>query len=301
MIVLKKICKSFADKKVLNNISLHIAPGESVGIIGLNGAGKTTLLNIIAGTLNPDNGFIRVNGAKQLIADKKALKDVAYVSGTKSQLWNDLPVKSSYDNLMVMYGSNPEEYNKTFLKMDEILNVSELMNATPKELSLGEKMRCELMYAMLINPKILMLDEAMIGLDVTVKHKMVKYLEEMKGSRTLIYTSHNLLEVEKICDRIILLDNGKVIYDGAVKSIIKEFSPLHKIELEIDGEIPDFMDIPIAKYSLTNNLLSIEYDREIVETAQIVKHIMKKNAINNFRFIEPDLEDTIKKIYERML
>ena len=107
MIVLKKICKSFADKKVLNNISLHIAPGESVGIIGLNGAGKTTLLNIIAGTLNPDNGFIRVNGAKQLIADKKALKDVAYVSGTKSQLWNDLPVKSSYDNLMVMYGSNP--------------------------------------------------------------------------------------------------------------------------------------------------------------------------------------------------
>lgn len=299
MIVLKNICKTFEDKKVLEDISFHIAEGESVGIIGLNGAGKTTLLNIIAGLLKPDSGFIRINGAKQLIAKRPALKEVAYISGTKSQLWEDMVIKSSFENAAIMYGVDYDSYNHTLDEMDEVLRVKELLDTNPQNLSLGERMRCELMYALLTNPKILMLDEAMIGLDVTIKHQIVEYFANNRSKYTLLYTSHNLLEVERICDRIILIDKGKIIYDGKTKNIIKEFSPMHRLELNIQGMFPDFLDIPVRKYKVNNNQLTIEYDKEIIDTAQIIKYVMSTNKINDVRLFEPDLEDTIKKIYER--
>ncbi len=299
MIVLKNICKTFEDKKVLEDISFHIAEGESVGIIGLNGAGKTTLLNIIAGLLKPDSGFIRINGAKQLIAKRPALKEVAYISGTKSQLWEDMVIKSSFENAAIMYGIDSDSYNHTLDEMDEVLRVKELLDTNPKNLSLGERMRCELMYALLTNPKILMLDEAMIGLDVTIKHQIVEYFANNRSKYTLLYTSHNLLEVERICDRIILIDKGKIIYDGKTKNIIKEFSPMHRLEFNIQGMFPDFLDIPVRKYKVNNNQLTIEYDKEIIDTAQIIKYVMSTNKINDVRLFEPDLEDTIKKIYER--
>ena len=299
MIVMKNICKKFGDKKVLDDISFHIAPGESVGIIGLNGAGKTTMLNVISGVLKPDSGFIRVNGAKQLIIKHEALKETSYISGTKSQLWDDLSIKSSYENALKMYGINESEYRLIYDELDDILEVKTLLNSTPKSLSLGERMRCELMYALITKPKLLMLDEALIGLDVSIKHRVVEYFETNRKKYTLIYTSHNLTEVERICERIFLLDKGRIIYDGNIKSMIKEFSPMHRLELEIEETLPDFEDIPISKYKIEDNNLTIEYDKQIIDTAHILKHIMKKNKINDVRLFEPDLEDTIKKIYER--
>lgn len=299
MIVLKNICKTFEDKKVLEDISFHIAEGESVGIIGLNGAGKTTLLNIIAGLLKPDSGFIRINGAKQLIAKRPALKEVVYISGTKSQLWEDMIIKSSFENAAIMYGIDGDSYNRTLDEMDEVIQVKELLDSNPQNLSLGERMRCELMYALLTNPKILMLDEAMIGLDVTIKHQIVEYFANNRSKYTILYTSHNLLEVEKICDRIILIDKGKIIYDGKTQNIIKEFSPMYRLELNIQGMFPDFLDIPVRKYKVGKNQLTIEYDKEVIDTAQIIQYVMSTNKINDVRLFEPDLEDTIKKIYER--
>lgn len=299
MIVMKNIYKQFGNKKVLDNISFHISVGEAVGIIGLNGAGKTTVLNVVSGILKPDSGFVRVNGAKQLITKNKALKEVSYISGIKSQLWEDLTVKASYENALKMYDIDKTEYNLIFDELDEILEVRNLLNATPKSLSLGERIRCELMYALITRPRLLMLDEAMSGLDVSIKNKIIEYFEANNGECTILYTSHNLLEVERVCERIILLDKGRIIYDGSIKSIIKEFSPMHRLELQIEGKIPDFEDIPISKYIIEDNKLAIEYDKQIINTAYILKHIMKKNRIIDVRLFEPDLEDTIKKIYER--
>ncbi len=299
MIVIKNINKQFENKKVLDNISFHISENETVGIIGLNGAGKTTLLNVISGVLKPDSGFIRVNGVRQLICEQEALKEVSYISGTKSQLWEDLTVKASFENALKMYNISKKEYDIIFDELDKILEVKELLNAVPKSLSLGERMRCELMYALIAKPKLLMLDEALIGLDVSIKHRIIEYFEKHKKKYTLIYTSHNLVEVERICERILLIDRGKIIYDGNLKSMIKEFAPMHRLELEISGNIPDFEDIPISRYRIEQNKLVIEYDKQIIDTAHIIKHIMKKNKIIDVRLFEPNLEDTIKKIYER--
>lgn len=301
MIILKDICKELGNKRILDNISFHISPGEAVGLAGLNGAGKTTLLNVIAGILKPDAGFIRINGTENQLEKYEVLRELSYVSGTKSQLWADLTVGSSLENCVKMYGIDSEIARERLRELEEVFQIQEFMTALPENLSLGERMRCELVYGLLPNPKILMLDEVMIGLDVSVKHKIIRYFERYGKERqpTIIYTSHNLTEVEKLCDRILLIDNGRMIFDGSIERIMREFAPLYRMELKLKGELPDLEDIPIHKFSLAEDILTIEYDRQKIDTAQILKHIMEKSRIMDVKLHEPDLEGTIQKVYER--
>ena len=301
MIVLKDVNKDFGNKKALKNITFHIAPGEKVGVIGLNGAGKTTLLNTVAGMLLPSSGFVRVNGVEVLMDDKECLKSLSYISGTKTQLWEDLNIKASYDNLAKMYGISQKDLQSRLESLSEVFEIDKYFNTRPKELSLGEKMRCELVYGLLTNPKLLMIDEALIGLDVSVKYRIMKYFEKYKEEKqsTIIYTSNNLVEVEKICDRIILIDEGEIIFDGDIKRILKEFAPLYKMEIALDGKTPDLEDLPIEKYTMDNDRITIAYDKNKVDTAQIIKHIMEKCNVKDVKLYEPNLENVIKKIYER--
>ncbi len=301
MIVLKDVNKDFGNKKTLKNITFHIAPGEKVGVIGLNGAGKTTLLNTVAGMLQPSSGFVRVNGVEVLMDNKECLKSLSYISGTKTQLWEDLNIKASYDNLAKMYGISQKDLQSRLEGLSEVFDINKYLNTRPKELSLGEKMRCELVYGLLTNPALLMIDEALIGLDVSVKYKIMKYFEKYKEEKqsTIIYTSNNLVEVEKICDRIILIDEGEIIFDGDIKRILKEFAPLYKMEIVLDGKTPDLEDLPIEKYTMDNDSITIAYDKNKVDTAQIIKHIMEKCNVKDVKLYEPNLENVIKKIYER--
>ena len=298
MIVLKDICKDFDNKKVLNNISFHIAPAEAVGIIGLNGAGKTTLLNVISGILKPDSGFIRINGSESPLEHYNLLRKLTYVSGTKSQLWEDMKIKDSFDNCITMYHLDKQNAKLKREQLSGIFEIEPFLNSVPKSLSLGERMRCEIVYGLLSKPKILMLDEAMIGLDVSVKHKIMKYLESLKQEKktTILYTSHNLLEIEKLCGRVILLDKGKILFDGSVERMMEQVAPLYRIQLKVEGEFPDFEDIPLEKYVVDKEEIQIWYDKQKIETTQIIQHILKKTKIKDVQLYEPDLEGTIKKI-----
>lgn len=300
MIVLKNISKRFEERQVLDDISFHIAPKENVGIIGLNGAGKTTLLNVIAGILKPDAGFIRINKTENVLSDYDVLRDIAYVSGTRSQLWEDLKVRESFENCVMMYRIRKETARARLAELEEIFEIAPFLNALPKSLSLGERMRCELVYALLSEPKLLMLDEALIGLDVSIKHKILQYFQRYRKEKksTIIFTSHNLAEIEKLCDRIILIDAGKIIFDGSVDRIMKEFSPLYHMEVRVAEHIPDFEDLPLEKFCVEKDRLEIVYDKQKIETAQILKHIMEKSKVEDIRLYEPDLEGTIRKIYE---
>ena len=146
-----------------------------------------------------------------------------------------------------------------------------------------------------------MIDEALIGLDVSVKYKIMKYFEKYKDEKqsTIIYTSNNLSEVERICDRIILIDNGEVIYDGSIERVLKEFSPLYKIEILLDGKVPDLEDLPIERFCIENDKITIEYDKNKIDTAQIIKHLMGRGNLIDVKLFEPNLENVIKKIYDR--
>ena len=302
MIVLKNINKKFQNKEILNDISFHISENETVGIIGLNGAGKTTLLNVISGLIKPDSGFIRIKGEENVLENETALRCISYVSGTKSQLWNDIRIKDSYAHCIEMYRIPKEEAKKRLEELQEVFEITDFLEVFPQNLSLGEKMRCELVYALLAKPQIILLDEAMIGLDVSVKHKITQYFMKLKEEKktTIIYTSHNLTEVEKLCDRIILIDKGRIIFDGSIERMLQEFSPLYQMEVKIEGAFPDFEDLPLEKLSIEKDTMHIVYDSQKIDTAQILKHMMQKTQIKDVRLFEPDLERTIKKIYERM-
>ena len=301
MIILKNINIELGNKKVLKDITFHISHNEKVGVIGLNGAGKTTLLNVIAGMFSPSSGFIRVGGREKLIDSRNELKMVSYISGTKSQLWEDLTVYASYENLAKMHNLSSEELKLRLRELAEVFEIHKYLESRYKDLSLGEKMRCELVYGLLSNPKLLMIDEALIGLDVSVKYKIMKYFEKYKDEKqsTIIYTSNNLSEVERICDRIILIDNGEVIYDGSIERVLKEFSPLYKIEILLDGKVPDLEDLPIERFCIENDKITIEYDKNKIDTAQIIKHLMGRGNLIDVKLFEPNLENVIKKIYDR--
>lgn len=302
VIVLKDISKKLQNKLVLDEISFHIAANESVGIIGLNGAGKTTLLNVMAGLIKPDKGFIRVGGTENVLEDKQVRRELAYVSGTKSQLWEEIRIKDSFSYCMKMYQIPEEQARKRLKKLVGIFEIAELVHSVPGSLSLGEKMRCELVYALLAEPKILLLDEAMIGLDGSIKYKIMQYLMELRDEKktTIIYTSHNLVEVEQVCDRIILIDKGRIIFDGSRDKIMREFAPLYHLCVKVEEALPDFEDLPLEKIKIEQDRLHIIYDNQKIDTAQILRHIMEKCKIQDVRLQKPDLEGTIRKIYGRV-
>ena len=301
MIVLKDINKSFETRHVLKNISFYIAPGEKVGIIGKNGAGKTTLLKILNGTLKPDDGFIRIHYTENPLENFQVLKDIVCISGTQSQLWKDMRIRDSFNNCIRMYKLPKEKAKERLNKLISIFEIESLLDERPGNLSLGEKMRCELVYALLVEAPVLMMDEVMIGLDVSVKHKVMKYFETYCKEKdcTIIYTSHNLTEVEKLCDRILLIDEGKIIFDGSIDRIMREFSPLYQMEIKIGEELPDIEDLPIEWVRIENDRVHLAYDKNKIDTAQILKHLKDKMVMSDIKLYEPNLESTIKKVYER--
>ena len=303
MIVLKDICKKLGENQVLDHISFHISPNENVGIIGLNAAGKTPLLNVIAGVLKPDSGFIRVGGSENVFEDKKMLRKLSYVSGMGHQLWEDLRVKDSFENGIKMYHLDEKRAKVRLEELEELFEIKDLVHMRPQKLSLGERMRCELVYGLLAEPKILMLDEAMIGLDVSVKYKIMEYFQEYRKKRqsTILFTSHNLMEVENLCDRIILLDKGTVIFDGSVERIMKEFAPLYRMKMKTEGILPDFDDLPLEKIRILQDGIEVIYDQQKIKTEQILEHVVKKTPVEEVKLYEPDLEGTIKKIYQKDL
>lgn len=301
LIILKDISKTFAKKQVLKEISFHIAENEKVGLIGLNGAGKTTLLNVIAGVVKPDTGFVRANGRESLIEDREALRDLVYVSGTRRQLWEDLTVKASFENGIRMYRIEPQIFRSRLERLEAVFETKAFMDMRPENLSLGERMRCELVYALLAEPRILLLDEVLIGIDVSVKHKIMEFFESYRQEKhsTIIYTSNQLAEVEKICERVILIDAGRIIYDGKADRMINEFSPYYRMEIRISGAFPDFEDLPLERYVMDSDRVIIDYDIHKIETTRLLEHLMAKSEIRDIRLSEPDLEGTIKKIISK--
>lgn len=300
MIVVKDINKQLENKKILKNISFHICNGESVGLIGRNGAGKTTLLKVLTGQLKEDSGFVRVNGCKNIVYNVDKLKEVAFISGERSQLWSDMKLMYSYDNCAKMYGIR--DYKIRLMELAELAGILKDMDKTVNTLSLGKLRRAELVYALLTCPKLLIMDEALVGLDVSAKENVMRFLEDIKNTTgtTIVYTTHNLMEIERICDRVIMLDKGRIIFDGSVSRMMKDYSANYTLHIELCGKIPDMEDLPVDKIMIDNSNMTIEYDKRKLSTAVIMEHIINKCncTIGELHVEEPHLEDIVKMIYE---
>ena len=218
----------------MDNVSFAIKEGEMVGYIGSNGAGKSTTIKMMSGILTPTSGSCLVNGLEPYKERKKNAKNIGVVFGQRTQLWWDLPLGETYTVLKEIYEVSDQDFAERMAFFQEVLNLQDFMHSTVRTLSLGQRMRADLAAALLHNPKVLYLDEPTIGLDVVVKDRIRQAIREInqKYNTTVILTTHDLNDIEELCQRIIIIDTGKKIYDATLNQLIKDYGDSCSISFE---------------------------------------------------------------------
>lgn len=287
----------------VNHINFEIQEGELVGYIGENGAGKSTTIKMLTGLLTPTSGEVVVDN---LVPNKNRIennKKIGAVFGQKTQLWWDLPVIESFRLIKKMYKIPDGEYRKNLKKFSEILELDDLLEKQVKNLSLGQKMRCEIAATFLHNPKIVYLDEPTIGLDVLVKERIRAFIKEINKEKntTVILTTHDLKDIEDVCDRIILLDKGQIIYDGEKekfketygKQVIAQIIVKNKTSLITTETINDEFEV----VEESDEQVKIRFNHDKYTIMDIVNRISNYCEITDMHIEEQGLEEILKEIY----
>lgn len=290
--------RKYEEVKAVDDISFEINQGEIVGFIGQNGAGKTTTLKVLSGLLYPTSGQTTVLGFDPWDRKPAFQKQFSLVMGQKNQLWWDLPAIESFHLNRAIYEIPDDQFNKTLSKLAKILDVEDILQVQVRKLSLGQRMKCELIAALLHNPKVLFLDEPTIGLDVimqkTLRDFIKKYNQEFGA--TIILTSHYMDDVKELCDRVIMIDHGKKIYDGKLSKIIEKYArnkilsltfeeDIKKSELQKFGEVKTF----------TDHTATIIVDRK--QATKIAAKILNKYKVYDLNIEEIPIEAVIREIF----
>jgi len=296
-------------KEAVKGVSFNIEEGEMVGYIGANGAGKSTTIKMLTGILTPTSGKILVNG---LIPTKDRIKNnmkIGAVFGQRTQLWWDIPVIESYKLIQKIYEIPIETYNENIAYFSETLGLGELLHIPVRQLSLGQKMRCEIAAAFLHNPKIVYLDEPTIGLDFMVKEKIRKFIKQLNKDKktTVILTTHDLQDIEEICSRIIIIDKGSIMFDGDLEEIKAEFSKYAVASVlvkEITQELKDFLNttsenVGFEILSIDENTINIKFDRTQITIAGVFDRISSHSTILDLSIQDISIETIVKTLYER--
>ena len=290
----------YKEFQAVKSVNFNIEEGELVGYIGENGAGKSTTLKMLTGLLTPTSGKVVVNG---IIPNENRIennKNIGAVFGQKTQLWWDLPVIESFRLIKKMYKIPENEYRKNLKKFTEILDLEDLLEKQVKNLSLGQKMRCEIAATFLHNPKIVYLDEPTIGLDVFVKENIRNFIKDINKEKktTVILTTHDLKDIEDICDRIILLDKGQIIYDGEKQKFKDTYGKYVISEFIIKDKKDNIILNNAEIIEQTENKLKIKFSHDETTIVKIMDEISQFCNIEDIHMKEAELEDILKEIYK---
>ena len=228
--------REYEVKKAVDGISFSIKKGEIVGFIGPNGAGKSTMIKMLSGILYPDAGTLQVNGYIPYKQRKQYVKKIGVVFGQKSQLNWDLPLIESFELMRYIYKIPKERYEENLKKFTKLLDMESFVNQPVRQLSLGQRMRGDIVAALLHSPELVFFDEPTIGLDVVAKEKIREFVRHMNQTEhtTIIFTTHDMQDIEKVCDRLIIIDNGKKIYDGTIMEIKSKYANLKTMEVPLE-------------------------------------------------------------------
>ncbi len=291
----------YKELTAVDNINFNIEEGELIGYIGENGAGKSTTIKMLTGLLTPTTGKVLVNG---IVPNEKRIennKNIGAVFGQKTQLWWDLPVIESFRLIKKMYKIPENEYRKNLKKFTEILELEELLEKQVKNLSLGQKMRCEIAATFIHNPKIVYLDEPTIGLDVLVKENIRKFIKDINKEKktTVILTTHDLKDIEDVCDRIILLDKGKIIYDGEKQKFKDTYGKYVIAEFIVSSKNKEISQLTNAEIlEETQNKLKVKFMHDETTIVKIMNEISNHCKIEDIHMQEAELEEILKEIYK---
>ncbi|MCJ7450336.1 MAG: ATP-binding cassette domain-containing protein [Candidatus Nanohaloarchaeota archaeon QJJ-9] len=295
------IHRDYEEIHAVADLDLEIEKGEIVGYIGANGAGKSTTVKMLTGILEPTSGKVTVNGRDPHKNRIKNAMNIGVVFGQKTQLWWDLPVKESFKLLKEIYEVPDEKYEDRIQRFTEVLDLEEFMEKPVRKLSLGQKMRCELAAAFLHMPPVVYLDEPTIGLDVSVKEKIREFIKEINQEKDIavMVTSHDLGDIEDLCERIIVLDEGKKIFDGSIEELMSRFSE-RRIVLDVKGtqEVIQLNNPGIIDIELQDGQVEVVFDKERTNAAELISEILGKYDVADFQIKEPDIKEVVKRIYK---
>ena len=293
------VVPKFEEKQAVKGISFSIEKGEMVGFIGPNGAGKSTTIKMLSGILCPDSGEINVAGYVPYKQRKTYVQNIGVVFGQKSQLQWDLPVIDSFELLKAIYRIPEAQYKKNFDRFVEMLDMSEFLNRPVRQLSLGQRMRADIVAALLHSPQVIFFDEPTIGVDVVGKETIRNFIREFnkEDKVSMIFTTHDMQDIEKTCDRLIIIDKGLKVYDGALMGIREKYGTTRQLDVEFveNTEIASIPKVEIKR--LDERKVRFVFENHAVQIDELMNHLLANYGIRDINVSEPEIESLIRKIY----
>lgn len=293
-------------KRAIESISFAIQRGERVGYIGANGAGKSTTIKVLTGILKPTSGHVRVAGLDPLEDRSRYVHQIGVVFGQRTQLWWDIAVIEAFRLLARIYGVSDASLRERLDEFGAVLDLAPLLHIPVRKLSLGQRMRCDLAASLLHQPRILFLDEPTIGLDVDVKDRVrgfIRAVNERHGT-TVLLTTHDLRDIEELCERVILIDEGKVLFDGALLEFKRRFARERRVILDLaraedhGAARANLVSLPLTlDGDAVGSRVTVLFDPEIVRPADVVARALQGPPIIDISVQEVDLADVVRDVY----
>jgi ABC-2 type transport system ATP-binding protein len=292
--------REYSAIRAVDDIHLHVEAGEIVGYIGANGAGKSTTIKMLTGILEPTAGRLQVNGFDPHRQRERFVRTIGVVFGQRSQLWWDIAVQESFRLLQRIYRVSDEQYREYFMQgVVEVLEIGPLLATPVRKLSLGQRMRCEMAAALLHRPSLLFLDEPTIGLDVSVKLRIREFLKELnrRYETTILLTTHNLSDIEALCRRVVMLDKGRIVYDGTLTDLRQHWAGDRTVRVVFATAV-DALAIgrPAEQEDETTYRFKLDDDEDL---SVLLTGLLKLGPVRDVSVLEASMEEIVRNMYER--
>ena len=293
-----RVSRTRTEVRAVREVSLEIAAGEMVGYIGPNGAGKSTTIKMLTGILVPTSGYLRVAGLEPSRQRNELARRIGVVFGQRTTLWWDLPLRDSFDLLQKIYRVDPARHRRTLAEYVELLDLGDLLDTPVRQLSLGQRMRGDITASLLHEPEILYLDEPTIGLDVVSKGRLREFLRTLNAERgtTLLLTTHDLQDIEALCDRVVVIDHGTAVFDGPLTDLHRRGGSTRTLVVDLVDEVPPISvaGADTRKVDGPRQWLTFPAD---ASAAPVVAAVAASYDVADLSIHEPDIEDVIRHIY----
>lgn len=296
--------------KAVDGISFHVDKGEILGFIGPNGAGKSTCIKMLTGILTPTSGTCTINGMVPTNNRNAYVKEIGVVFGQRTQLWWDLPLRETYDVLKEIYEVPKDKFQKRMAFLNEVLELDDFITSPVRTLSLGQRMRADIAASLLHSPKVLFLDEPTIGLDVVVKDSIRKAIKKIneEDNVTVILTTHDLSDIELLCERIVMIDKGKKVFEGELAELKKNYGQMRELSFELK-KVEDFEKLTYVdnfkfdeddfKMENEGKSVNVRFNSDVVSVEDMLSFTLSKVHVNDISVKDADIEEIIKRLYKR--
>ena len=289
--------------EAVSNLNFSVAKGEILALIGPNGAGKSTSVKMLTGILAPSSGEIRVSGMDPFADRIHYVAQIGVVFGQRSQLWWDIAVIESLRLLKRIYEVSDADFDQRMKTFQRVLNIEPLLRKPVRKLSLGERMRCDLAASLIHNPAVLFLDEPTIGLDVVAKDEVRRFLREINRDfeTTILLTTHDLVDIEELCERVVIIDHGKVIFDDSLQSLAQglggEVSIQAKLLHALSDSLPELNQQRVRYELIDPQTLDVRFDQTQISNGEVIKRLFDHFEVSELEIRKPAIEEVIRDIY----